>query len=185
MGSTASRNNGNGVQLRYNSSSGLGHVWLGTMKAATDIREYFGPLVHARPWRAKLGYGSFLTLEFGRRVKKNGFVHGEWHLWIYLSNWALYHGRRKLADTDSDRRVISVAVRRLQDVPLSDVQFDAKHSKATFVFDDFRLVVSPADYLDDTDKRDHYWLLFMPNNEVLTVGPSGIHVERSEAAQYV
>jgi hypothetical protein len=156
------------------------------MKAATpDVRQYFEPLVHARPWKARLGYGSFLTFEFGRRVKKNGFVHGEWHLWIYLSNWVLFHGRRKLADSDSDRRVISVSVRRLEGVPLSGVQFDAKQSKTTFVFDDFRLVVSPADYLDDTDKRDHYWLLFTPNNDVLTVGPSGVHVEQSETAHYV
>jgi hypothetical protein len=156
------------------------------MKAATtEVRQYFGAVVNTRPWKAKLGHGSFLTFEFGRRVKKHGFFHGEWHLWIYLSNWALYHGKRKLADTDSDRRIISVSVRRLEDVPLTDVQFDAKHSRTTFIFDDFRLVVSPADYLDDADQRDHYWLFFMPDNEVLTIGPSGILVERSDIPQYV
>jgi len=152
------------------------------MKAtATDIRQYFESLLQTRPWKARLGVGSFLTFEFGRRIKNHGHVHGEWHLWIYLSSWALLHGDRQLADSDSDRRVISVSIRRLEDVPLSNVQFDHKSFRTTFVFDDFRLVVSPPDYLDGTDKRDHYWLLFMPNSEVLTVGPVGFQVERSEA----
>jgi hypothetical protein len=152
-----------------------------TMKAAaTDVRQYFDPLLNTRPWKVKLGYGSFLTFEFGRHVKKHGFMHGEWHLWIYLSNWALHHGKRKLADTDSDRNVISAAVRRLEEVALSEVQFDAERWKTTFVFDEFRLVVTPADYLDDTDDQDHYWLLFMPDKEVLTVGPGGVRVGRSD-----
>jgi hypothetical protein len=152
------------------------------MKAtATDIRQYFGALLHARPWKAKLGVGSFLTFEFGRRVRDHGHVHGEWHLWIYQSNWVLLHGDRQLADSDSDRRVISVSIRRLEEAALTDVLFEPRQLKTTFVFDDFRLVVSPADYLEDADDRDQYWLLFMPNNEVLTVGPSGLKAERSEA----
>jgi hypothetical protein len=150
--------------------------------AAIDIRQYFESLLQTRSWKARLGVGSFLTFEFGRRLKNHGHVHGEWHLWIYQSNWVLLHGDRQLADSESDRRVISVSVRRLEDVPLSDVQFDYKNFKTTFVFDDFRLVVSPADYLDDTDERDHYWLLFMPDNEVLTVGPGGVRLQRSETS---
>jgi hypothetical protein len=148
--------------------------------AATDIRQYFESLLDLRPWKVKLGVGSFLTFEFGRRVKKSGHVHGEWHLWIYLGNWVLLHGKRKLADSESDRRIISASVRRLEDVPLSDVEFEPEQSRTTFIFDDFRLVVSSADYPDGADNRDHYWLLFMPNNEVLTIGPGGIQVERSD-----
>jgi len=148
--------------------------------AAIDIRPYFEPLLHTRPWRAKLGYGSFLTFEFGRRIKNDGHVHGEWHLWIYQSNWRLMHGNRELANSDSDRRVIATAVRRLEGASLSEVNFDPEQSKSTFAFDDFRLVVSPADYLDDPDERDEFWLLFMPNKEILTVGPGGIHVGPSD-----
>ena len=156
------------------------------MKAATpNIREYFEPVLGTRPWKAKLGVGSFLTLDFGRRVKDHGHIHGEWHLWIYLSNWALLHRNRRLADSDSDRRVISVSVRRLEETSLTDLRFEHGQLKTTFVFGDFRLVVSPADYLDDADERDYYWLLFMPSKEVLRVGPNGIKVERSETPHYV
>jgi len=111
-------------------------------------------------------------------------VHGEWHLWVYQSNWVLLHGDRQLANSDSDRRVISVSIRRLEEAALTDVLFEPQDLKTTFVFDDFRLVVSPPDYLDDADKRDQYWLLFMPNNEALTVGPGGIQVERCETPHY-
>jgi len=152
--------------------------------ATTNLRPYFEPVLGTRPWKAKLGVGSFLTFEFGRRIKVNGHVHGERHLWIYLSNWVLLHGNRRLADSDSDRRVISVSIRRLEERSLTDLRLEREHLKTTFVFDDFRLVVSPADYLDDADKRDYYWLLFMPNNEVLTVGPSGIQVERDPSYQF-
>jgi len=151
---------------------------------AIDIRQYFAPLLNVQPWKAKLGYGSFLTFEFGRRVKENGFFHGEWHLWIYLAEWTLFHGTRKLADSDSDRHVISVSVRRLEDVPLSEVSFEPEHGKSTFVFGDFRLVVSPADYVDDGDDRDDYWLLYMPNHQLLTAGPAGIQVVRSDVPKH-
>jgi hypothetical protein len=150
----------------------------------TNIYQYFEPLLHTRPWKAKLGHGSFLTFEFGRRVKVNGHFHGEWHLWIYLAQWTLLHGNRKLADSDSDRRVISVSIPRLEKVPLTEVLFAPEHGTSTFVFDDFRLVVSPADYLEDADNRDEYWMLFMPNKEVLSVGPGGVQVERSDVPHY-
>lgn len=152
---------------------------------ATEVRQYFQSFLHTRPWKARLGVGSFLTFEFGRRIKDHGHVRGEWHLWVYQSSWVLHHEHRKLSDSDSDRRVISASIRRLEDVALSDVQFEREQSRTTFVFDDFRLAVSPANYLDDPDKRDHYWLLFMPNNEVLTTGPGGVQVERSESPHYV
>jgi hypothetical protein len=79
---------------------------------------------------------------------------------------------------------ISVSIRRLQETSLTDLHFERERLKTTFVFGDFRLVVSPADYLDDADQRDYYWLLFMPSKEVLRVGPSGIQVERAETPHY-
>jgi hypothetical protein len=148
--------------------------------AAVDIRQYFQHVLGTRPWRVKPGVGSFLTLEFGPKIRAHHHFHGKWHLWIYLSNWWLFHRDRQLVDSDADRKRVTIAIRRLEEETLSNVDFEPGTQKTTFCFNDFRLVVSPADYLGDTDKRDHYWLLFMPNNEVLTVGPSGIQVEHAE-----
>ena len=149
-----------------------------TMKAAAvDIRQYFQPVLGTRPWKAKLGVGSFLTFEFGQRVKANGHVHGQWHLWVYLSNWKLFHGDRQLVDSDTDRKLIAISIRRLEGTNLTDIEFDSRTQTTTFLFDDFRLVVSPADYLNAPDERDHFWMFFVPNNEVLAVGPAGVQIK--------
>jgi hypothetical protein len=149
--------------------------------AVVDIRQYFQPVFRTPPWKVKLGVGSFLTFEFGPRVRAHGHVRGQWHLWIYLSNWKLLRGNRQLVDSDADRNLITVATRRLEEKALTNLDFNADTRETTFSFDDFRLVVSPADYLDHPDDRDNYWMFFMPKNEVLTVGPAGIRVEQGDA----
>jgi hypothetical protein len=152
------------------------------MKAvAVDIRQYFQPVFGTPPWRVKPGVGSFLTFEFGPRIKTGGHLHGRWHLWIYLSNWKLLRGERQLVDSDADRKLITISTRRLEGESLTDIDFSARTRKTTFSFGDFRLVVSPADYLDSPDERDHYWIFFMPDNEVLAVGPAGMRVEQGDA----
>jgi hypothetical protein len=147
--------------------------------AALEIRQYFQPVLRARPLRVKPGVGSFLTFEFGPRTKAYGHLRARWRLWIYLSNWILFHGDRRLVDSDTDRKRITIIAHRLEEeTSLTDVDFDPRSRKTTFSFDDFRLVVSPADYLNHPDDRDNYWMFFMPGNEVLAVGPSGIHMEQ-------
>jgi len=153
---------------------------------SADIHAYFEPIEGQRPWRARLGYGSFLTFDFGPRFRSNGHLRGEWHLWIYQSNWSLTHGERRLADSNSDRHLIALAVRRLEGERLTNVKFDPSTSVTQLLFGEFSLAVSPADYLADPDERDEYWLLFMPHNVVLRVGPGGVNVgpsDRSTAAR--
>jgi hypothetical protein len=146
--------------------------------AAVDIRQYFQPVFGTSPWRVKPGVGSFLTFEFGPRVKTDGHVHGRWHLWVYLSNWKLFRGERQLVDSDADRKLIAISTRRLEGESLTNIDFNSRTRETTFFFGDFRLVVSPADYLDSAEERDHYWIFFMPDNEVLAVGPAGIRVQQ-------
>ena len=151
------------------------------MKAVSvDIGQYFKPIEGLRPWRARLGVGSFLTFDFGRRIREDHHFRGEWRLWIYQATWSLLHGDRKLADSDSKQHVIELAVQRLEKANLTSVKLDPQNSVTQFAFADFRLLVSPADYLDAADERDEYWLFFMPENVVLTVGPGGVNVGPSD-----
>ena len=149
---------------------------------ALDIQEYFKPIVGLRPWRARLGVGSFLTFDLGRRIKEDHHFRGEWRLWIYQAKWSLNHGDRKLADSDSARQTIEVAIRRLEysGSEFKKAKLDPQNSVTEFVFGHFRLVVSPADYLADPGDSDEYWLLFMPDNTVLTVGPGGVDLGSSD-----
>ncbi|SRR5579872_1100973 len=148
---------------------------------ALDIHRYFDPVLGTRPWRAKPGVGSFLTFEFGKRIKAQGHYHGSWHLWIYLANWNLFHGDRKLVDSDSDRTLMKASIRRLEDEVFREITLNGRRRQTIFYFGNFRLEVKPADYLKDADHRDKYWLFFMPNNEVLSAGPSGFRIEREKA----
>ena len=147
---------------------------------ALDVQQYFRPITGKRPWRARLGVGSFLTIDFGHRIKEDHHFRGEWYLWIFQANWVLLHGDRKIADSDSARQAIEVAVQRLESCELTNVNFDPQASVTEFIFSGFRLIVSPADYLEDPDDRDKYWLFFMPDKTVLTVGPGGVDVEPSD-----
>jgi hypothetical protein len=141
---------------------------------AINVGSYFEALKGAHPWRARRGDGSFLTFDFGPKLQRDGHRRGKWHLWVYLANWVLTHNGRELANSDSDHRKIDVAVRRLEQVPFSGVEFDADQLETIFLFDTFRLSVSPADYVDNPDERDEYWLLFLPDERVVTVGPGGV-----------
>lgn len=42
-----------------------------------------------KAWGARLGVGSFVTIEFGEEVKEqpSSKTHGEWHLWVYMATW--------------------------------------------------------------------------------------------------
>lgn len=151
---------------------------------AIDLRQYFRPIVGTSPWRVKLGVGSFLTFEFGPRVRANHHIHGKWHLWIYQSCWELLHRDRSLVDSDTDRKVLETAARRLEGISLTGIKFQDRSRKTTFVFDDFQLVVSPADYLGNPDERDYFWMFFMPDSEVLTVGPGGVRLEDAKVSQH-
>jgi hypothetical protein len=146
---------------------------------AVRIREYFKPVLGTCPLRVKPGVGSFLTFEFGPRSKVYGHLQARWRLWIYLSNWTLYHGDHRLVDSDSDRKRITIVAHRLEEeATLTDVRFDSRSRRTTFFFREFRLLVTPSDYLEDVDDRDDYWIFFMPDNKALALGPSGIQLEQ-------
>jgi len=71
-------------------------------------------------------------------------------------------------------------VRRLEGTDFSGMEFDPKKSTTVFSFGDFRLIVTPADYLDSPDDHDRYWLFFMPDDLVLSAGPGGVEVGPSD-----
>src|SRR5580692_4637117 len=76
-------------------------------------------------WNVKPGYGSFLTLEFGKphldvrepTVASNGasrkvqrllarrrvFVHGDWNLWIHSCDWEVLSNGRHIGNGSTKR----------------------------------------------------------------------------------
>jgi len=73
--------------------------------------------------------------------------------------------------------LIAAATRRLEETAFTGVNIDRRVKETMFLFDDLRLVVSPADYLEDVTERDTYWIFFTPEGN-LSVGPAGAHFEQ-------
>jgi hypothetical protein len=147
------------------------------MKAVeVELEKYLDEIKGRPAWRVRLGYGGFLTFDFGTRLTVGRHYRGSWHLWIYQANWSLRNGDRELANLDSPRQKISLAVERLEKVALRAVQFDPHTSVTTFQFGSFQLLVKPADYLEEPDSQDDYWRLYLPDNNVLRVGPGGVQL---------
>jgi hypothetical protein len=143
----------------------------------------FEPILGKRAWRASLGFGSFLTFEFGKRVRHGKFWHGTRHLWIYMSSWRLDGPDGLLATSDSPRKLISRVVPRLVAHPLTAVEIKPRARCTTFEFGrQFLLKVTPFSEEEETstDPAD-YWLFFMPRRMVLTFRPRcGISIQRSD-----
>ncbi len=146
-----------------------------------DVSYILGQCIGENVWRARVGVGSFLTFDLGRRIKRDiGDIHfrGAWHLWIYHASWSLHHAQKEVVNSDSDRKFIKLAIRRLENQPLTKAVFDKSSLDTTFSFGHFHLLVSAPAYLNESDDRDHYWVLFMPDNQVLAVGPKTITLKR-------
>ena len=159
------------------------------MSRKVDINEHFHPVLNEKPWRARLGCGSFLTFDFGRRVRKANHWYGTWHLWIYQCEWRIETDKREIVHSESPRNLIGKAVRNLENYPLANVSFDSARSLTTFVFSkNIRLTCSP--YRPDSGMEDlshkELWMFYMPNNQVLSAIPNkGLLLERSDLPERV
>lgn len=69
------------------------------------ITELFEKIIFLEVREVKLGYGSFVTIGFGKdlsftikvRGKIESYVRPEWRLWIYMSFWELKENDKLLA----------------------------------------------------------------------------------------
>ncbi len=144
------------------------------MARSRQLADFFRPIVGHRPWQAKRGWGSFLTFEFGPKIRDNGHMHGSWHLWIYQCDWELRSRGRTVAHSETNKHAIDLAIRRLESVTLNRVGFDPKSGETKFVFGHMELVTRP--YSDSEIEHEmsdsEYWMFFMPDNQVLSIGRS-------------
>ena len=135
-------------------------------------------------WNVHRGHGTFLTFEFGRphvfvrepyksiskskRVRQFAasrftYVHGDWHVWIYCCDWAVFEGPRLIGNSGSNRRM-DRAARFLNGQKLVKAWIAPPGMRSYFEFDlGGRLETRPYDRVSEQ------WLLYEPNGNVLTV----------------
>jgi hypothetical protein len=143
------------------------------------VRDAIAGLVGKTPWDVRLGVGSFLTLEFGKRVVRVGErrEHGEWHLWLYMCNWRLQTSSAVLTGSSDEHDAIEnslktvywgsitevIVIEPALDVSLS---FDSGHQLRTF---------------SSTSFDEDQWILYTPDDMALTASGDG-HYRHSRVA---
>ena len=150
------------------------------------IDQVLQPLYGKPCWNAKHGFASFLTFEFGQPhleirepikdlktklssvkrslSKRNVFVHGEWHLWIYACNWKVLIDDAPIAYSSSSAERTQRAADELNGQALRKVVIDVHSAKTTFCFDfGGRLETTPY------DKISEQWLLYEPSGNVFVL----------------
>src|SRR5579864_8629775 len=105
------------------------------MKLKKDVEILFRPLIGQRAWGTKLGWGSFVTIEFGPRRLQHRHYHGDWHLWLYQCDWTLNSETHEMANSESKKGLMQAAIDNLNDRELLDISFDEQQMSTEFVFE--------------------------------------------------
>lgn len=144
------------------------------------IENEFSKIYGIPAWNVKKGHGSFLTFEFGqpkliiseRKSKKRDiFISGEWHFWVYCCDWKYYFEEKLVAHNESSNKLIEKATYSLDGQALKDVRISEKVS--TFVFDfGGKLEIKPNISYKEKDKTVQ-WMFFLPDENVYNLRADG------------
>jgi hypothetical protein len=149
-----------------------------------DSDKYFSPLIGQKPWNASLGYGHFITIEFGNKIphksqSKSSFPrkprtlkeHGEWHLWIYMCAWRLEQKGSVLAASGDNTDRMEQAIKVLEGMAIESIEIKPVLLDTFFYFENDLLLRTFSVYSDELDECNH-WMLFDPHGNVLVAGPA-------------
>ena len=159
------------------------------MRPSSPFEQVFGRIYGKPCWGAKIGYGSFLTLEFGNphlevrppistritfpaKVRQNlahrrVYVHGQWHLWIYCCDWEVLANGKHIGDS-STKRSAQRAAAFLDGLKLIKCVISPKTGRTLFKFEaGTSLRTRPF------DADSEQWLLYEPSKKVLVVRAGG------------
>jgi hypothetical protein len=162
------------------------------MKNRNDqLSAIFRPLIGQKPWQVRLGYGSFITMEFGKKIRdswvlrgeQHSSTRGEWHLWVYQCDWKLIQRRKPILSSDDSRADIAHVVEMLEGHALESVHVHGDDFNTDF---EFRggMSLRCTGYADE-DQDDERWLLFMPGHKVLVNVPGMLVLQNSNQPERV
>jgi hypothetical protein len=149
-----------------------------TARGVQEIGEIVRPLLGSAGWNARIGHGSFLTIEFGasREVGRGRdgkkLRGGEWHLWIYCSAWRVETPTAVLGACEDPRDRMTAAAAALNGRPLLAVELSDPSLETTFRFEGGHVLRVFPIYTSPTGDDPEHWMLYTPDHMILTVGPA-------------
>lgn len=159
------------------------------MQVASVFEKAFSRIYGKPCWNVKPGYGSFLTLEFGkphlevrepnaaikhvvgavraRFARRSVVVHGDWHLWLYCCEWEVLSKGNRIGDSST-----KIKIRRAADFldgqKLTGFSMSPRTVGCVFRFD-LGATLRTRPYDEDSEQ----WLLFEPSHKILTLRADG------------
>ena len=141
-----------------------------TERDILEIQAIIKPLLGKKAWGVFLGFGSFITLQFGSSVpleRMPKLPHGEWHLWITYCAWRLEEKDVFLAGCEDPRPELEQAVQHMEGLPLCSVLITAPAMETVLTFGDgVVLRLFPVHSIEAES-----WKLYTPDGKVLCIGP--------------
>lgn len=125
----------------------------------------------------ELGYGSLLTMEFGKLTPmelktRRGIIkykRGAWHLWVYMCAWRIEKNHTLIIGNCDSRERIAETLKVLEGKRLIKYEILDKALDTKFYFEDGLSITLFDHSVEDTDSE--HWMLFTPDKYVLTLGP--------------
>ena len=140
---------------------------------AAKLNSDIAAIVGNKAWNAKIGHGSFITIEFGRPlVSRNCESHGEWNLWVYMCSWRIEKDGNFLAGSGDSEENMTEAVKQIDGCRLTSFSVSSPFLDSILSFEQgivLRLFSVYSDH-DDNESVQH-WILYMPDNKVIVAGP--------------
>jgi hypothetical protein len=133
----------------------------------SEIKAKINPVIGKKAWEVSLGYGSFITMNFGNKTELND-GHGEWYLWIYCCSWQLENTGKILATSDDLRTELKLIVQCMENQTLNSVEIVSHNWETTFNFSD-NITLRTSSF---EDEEYEHWRLYAPDGNVLSIGPS-------------
>jgi hypothetical protein len=137
--------------------------------------QIFQGVLGKKPTRVKTGYGSFITIDFGKDITtqiktRTGLKtqqFGEWHLWVYMCAWRIDKDKKPFLGSNDSKELIQLHINEIEKRILRGVKILNEAFDAKFTFgEDMEL------FLFSFNTKEHeQWMFFTPDNKVLTAGP--------------
>ena len=121
-------------------------------------------------WGVRRGYGSFLTFDFGkpeltvaerqskeRGLRRDTYVYGQWHLWIYCCHWRVLEAGTQIAWSEDSKELMGRAAANLNGQKLLAVAVDPTCGRSTFSFD---LGGSLETWPYGDDPTEEQWMIY-------------------------
>lgn len=136
------------------------------------MQDFFEQIIGMKPTRVKLGFGSFITIDFGKDIPEEVKTrqgtqiryHGEWHLWVYQCAWQIDQNGTVLVHSESPKVAIESTLSILNDKTFTAFSLLNNFFDAELKFEDMTLRLLHT-------KEGEQWMLFTPENKTLVAGP--------------